>query len=60
MGRVAKSDLVAKSEEKRQLGRPWRGWEDYIKTDLQEVGWGGMNWIYLAQDMDRWWTLVLR
>jgi hypothetical protein len=52
--------LVAKSEGKRQLGKPWRGWKDYIKMDLQEVGWGGMNWIYLAQDMDRWQALVMR
>ena len=39
MRRVAKRVLVAKSEGKRQLGRPWRGWEDYIKMDLQEVEW---------------------
>jgi uncharacterized membrane protein len=36
------------------LGRPRRRWEDNIKMDLQEVGWGGMDWIDMAQDRDRW------
>ena len=40
--------LVGKPEEKRQLGRPRRRWEDNIKMDLQEVGCGGMDWIQLA------------
>ena len=40
------------------LGRPRRRWEDNIKTDLQKVGWGGMDWIELAQDSDRWHALV--
>jgi hypothetical protein len=35
--------LVEKPERKRQFGRPRRRWEDNIKMDLQEVGWGGMN-----------------
>ena len=43
---------------KRQLGRPRRRWEDNNKMDLQEVGCGGMDWIELAQDRDRWWALV--
>ena len=38
----------------RPLERPRRRWEDDIKMDLQEVGYGGMDWIYLAQDKDRW------
>ena len=46
--------LVGKPEGKRLLGRPRRRWEDNIKTDLQEVGCGGMDWIELAQDRDRW------
>ena len=50
--------LVGKPEEKRPLGRPSRRWEDNIKTDLQEVGCGGMDWIDLAQDSDRWRALV--
>jgi len=43
---------------KRPLGRPRHIWEDNIKMDLQEVGCGGMNWIELAQDWDRWQALV--
>ena len=39
----------------RPVGRPRRRWEDNIKMDLQEVGWaGGIAWIDLAQDRDRW------
>jgi len=41
--------LVGKAEGKRPLGRPRRRWEDNIKTDLKEVGCGGMDWIELAQ-----------
>ena len=33
-------------------------WEDNVKMDLQEVGWEGMEWVYLAQDRERWWALV--
>jgi hypothetical protein len=47
-----------KSEGKRPLVRPRRRWEDNIKTDLQEVGWDGMDCIDLAQDRDRWRALV--
>ena len=50
--------LVGKLEGKRPLGRPRRRWEDSIKMDLQEVGCGGMDWIELAQDRDRWRALV--
>ena len=50
--------LVGKPEGKRQLARSWRRWEDNIMMDLQEVGCGVMDWIELAQDRDRWWTLV--
>jgi hypothetical protein len=50
--------LVGKPEGKRPLGRPTCRWEDNIKTDLQEVGCESMNWIDLAQDRDRWRTLV--
>ena len=39
-------------------GRPRRRWVDNIRTDLQEVGCGYMDWIGLAQDRDRWRTLV--
>ena len=46
--------LVGKPEGKRPLGRPRHRWEDIIKVDIQEVGCGGMDWIVLAQDRDRW------
>ena len=46
--------LVGKHERKSPLGRPTRRWEDNIKMHLQEVGCGGMDWIELAQDKDRW------
>jgi hypothetical protein len=46
-------------EGKRPLGKPRRRWEDNIKMDLQEVGYGGMDWIKLAQDRDRWRELVI-
>jgi hypothetical protein len=50
--------LVGKPEGRRPLGSPRRRWEDNIKVDLREVGWGGMDWINLAQDRDRWRALV--
>jgi hypothetical protein len=48
--------LVGKPEGKRQLGRPRRRWGDNIKADVQEVGFGDMDWIELANDM--WRALV--
>jgi hypothetical protein len=42
--------LVGRPEGKRPLGRPRRRWEDNIKINLQEVGWGGMDWIDLAEN----------
>ena len=50
--------LLGKPEGRRALGRPWRRWVDNIRMDLQEVGCGYMDWIRLAQDRDRWRTLV--
>ena len=50
--------LVGKPEGKRPLGRLRHRWEDNIKMDLQEVGCGGMDWIKLAQDRDRWRALL--
>jgi hypothetical protein len=50
--------LVGKPEGKRPLGRPRRRWEDNIKMDVQEVGGGRGDWMELAQDRDRWRTLV--
>ena len=50
--------LVGKPEGKRPLGRPRRRWVDNVRMDLQEVGSGYMDWTGLAQDRDRWRTLV--
>jgi len=50
--------LVGKPEGKRPLGRPRHRWEDNITMDLQEMGCGVMDRIGLAQDRDRWRTLV--
>jgi hypothetical protein len=50
--------LVGKPEGKRPLGITRRRWEDGIRMDLRETGLGGVDWILLAQDRDRWWAAV--
>ena len=50
--------LVGKPEGKRPLGRPRHRWVDNIGMDLQEVGCGYVDWTGLAQDRDRWRTVV--
>ena len=50
--------LVVRPEGKRPLGRPRRRWEENIKMDLEEVGRGCGDWMELAEDRDRWRTLV--
>jgi hypothetical protein len=50
--------LVGKPEGKRPLGSPRCRWKDNIRMDLQEMGCGGMDWIELAQDRDRWRAIV--
>jgi hypothetical protein len=50
--------LVGQPEGNRLLGRPRRRWEDNIKMDLQEIRYGDMDRIELAQDRYRWRTLV--
>jgi hypothetical protein len=50
--------LVGKPEGKRPLGRPRRRWENGIRMDLREIGWGSVEWIQLAQSSDRWRAVV--
>jgi hypothetical protein len=50
--------LKGKPEGRRPLGRPSRRWDDGIRMDLREIGWGSVDWIQLAQDRDRWRALV--
>jgi hypothetical protein len=50
--------LVGKPEGKSPLGRPRRRWEDEIRMDLREIGLGGVDWIRLVQDRDRWRAVV--
>jgi len=57
-GRGVYRVLVGNPEGMRPLRRPRCRWEDNIKMDLQEVGCGGMDWIVLVQDRDKWRTLV--
>jgi hypothetical protein len=49
---------VGKPEGKRSLGRPRRLWVNNIKIGLIDIGWGGMDWINLAQDKDQWRALL--
>jgi hypothetical protein len=49
---------VGKPKGKRPLGRPRRRWKDGIRMDLGETGFGGVDWIRLAQDRDRWRAVV--
>jgi hypothetical protein len=50
--------LIGKPAGKRPLGRPRRRWEDGIRMDLREIGWGSVDWIQLTQDRDRWRAFV--
>jgi hypothetical protein len=50
--------FVGKLEGKRPLGRARHKWEGNMKTDLREIGFGGVEWIYTAQDRDRWRSLL--
>jgi hypothetical protein len=50
--------LVGKPEGKRPLGRPRLRWEENIRMNLRELGWGDMNWIDLTQDRNLWKALV--
>ena len=57
-GREVYRVLVGKLEGRRPLGRPRHRWVDNIRMDLPEVGCGYMDWIGLAHNRDRWWTLL--
>jgi hypothetical protein len=57
-GRNVYRVLTEKPEDKRPLERPRRRWEDGIKMDLRDSGWGCVEWIDLAQDRDRWRAVV--
>jgi hypothetical protein len=50
--------ILGRPEGRRPLGRLRRRWEDNIKMDLGEMGFGDVDWIHLAQDRDRWRALV--
>jgi hypothetical protein len=50
--------LMGKPEGRRPLGRPRRRWEDGVRMDLREIGFGSVDWIRLAQDRDRWRAVV--
>ena len=49
---------MGKPEGKRPIGRHRRRWDENIKMDFQEVGYGDMDWIELVKDRDRWRALV--
>jgi hypothetical protein len=50
--------LVGKPERKRPFGRYRRRWEDYMRTDIREIGWEDVGWIHGAQDRDQWRALL--
>jgi hypothetical protein len=50
--------LVGKPERKRELERTRHRWEDNIRMNVREIGYGGVDWLHLAQDRDRWRALV--
>jgi hypothetical protein len=55
---VVHNILVGRPEGRRPLGRPRSRWEDNIKMDLWEIGFGDVDWIHWAQDRERWRALV--
>jgi hypothetical protein len=55
---TAYRSLVIKPEGKRPLGKPRRRWVDNIRFDVEEVGWGDVDWIGLAKDRNRWRAVV--
>jgi hypothetical protein len=57
-GHVTYRILVGKPERMKPLRKPRHRWEDNMKMNLREIGWGGMYWIHLAQDWDHWRPVV--
>jgi hypothetical protein len=55
---ASNSAFLGKPEGKRQLGIQRRRWKYGIKMDLREIDWGGVEWIHLDQDRDRWRAVV--
>jgi hypothetical protein len=53
-----KNVMMWKPEERRPLGSPRHKWEDNIIMDLKSIEWEGVDWLYMAQDRDRWWAFV--
>jgi hypothetical protein len=60
MGEVkgAYNILVGRPEGRRPLGRPRRRWENNIKMDLMEIGFGDVDWVNLVRDRDTWRAVV--
>jgi hypothetical protein len=56
--RGAYNIFVGRPEVRRPLGRPRCRWEDNVKMDLREIGFGDVDWIHLVQDRNRWRALV--
>jgi hypothetical protein len=50
--------LMGKPEGWRPLGRPRRKWKDNVKMNLEEIGWGCIDRVHLAQDRDQWRYIV--
>jgi hypothetical protein len=57
-GEILVQGFGGKARRKKPIERPSRRWEDVIKMDLKEVGCGGAEWIYLAQDRESWRAVV--
>jgi hypothetical protein len=58
MGEEYVQDFDGKARRKEPLERPRHRWEDGIRMDLREIGWGSIDWIQLSQCRDRWQALV--
>jgi hypothetical protein len=57
-GRNAYKSFTEEPKRKRPVGRPRRRGEDSIRMNLKKVGWGGVDWMHLAQDRDQWRAVV--